>query len=176
MTDKLFPGATLPVFTLPALNADDTAGEIRIGGPDSRWRVLFVYRGLHCGVCKSYFTRLEALRPDFEAEGVELQAVSADTRDEAASFVEATGLSIPVGHAMTVDQMKRLGLYISPAFVNTDAVHPFPEPGLFVVDPEGRAHMIDIASAPFMRPDPDLVLRGVRMAKNDGYPVRGTLA
>lgn len=171
MSEKLSAGAVVPAITLPTVAGDPAP----IGGTASRWRVVFVYRGLHCGVCKSYLARLEGRSAEFEAEGIDLIAVSGDTREQAVTFAEAAGLTIPVAYGLSVEQMQALGLYISAPFVNTDAIRPFPEPGLFLVSPEGRAHMIEIPSSPFMRPDLDLVLRGAKMAKNDGYPVRGTM-
>ncbi len=43
--------------------------------------------------------------------------------------------------------------------------HRFPEPALFVVNPQGVLHLVDIANAPFLRPDLD----------RKAYPIRGTV-
>jgi hypothetical protein len=52
---------------------------------------------------------------------------------------------------------------------------PFPVPGLFVVNPEGRAHIIDVSNAPFARPDLDALLNGLKFIREKNYPIRGTL-
>jgi len=53
---------------------------------------------------------------------------------------------------------------------------PFPELGLFVVNPQGQAHIIDISNAPFARPDLEGILNGLKFIKERGYPIRGTAA
>jgi peroxiredoxin len=106
LSEKLSAGAIIPGIALPTI-----AGEpARIGGAASRWRIVFVYRGLHCGVCKSYLARLDDRRAEFEAEGIDLVAVSGDTREQATEFAEAANLTIPVAYGLSVDQMKALGL------------------------------------------------------------------
>ena len=51
----------------------------------------------------------------------------------------------------------------------------FSEPGLFVINPEGKAHVIDISNAPFARPDLAQVLNGIKFAREKKFPVRGTV-
>ena len=53
---------------------------------------------------------------------------------------------------------------------------PFSEPGVFVINEEGRLKMVDISNAPFLRPDLDMVLRGVTANQVEGYPFRGTFS
>ena len=52
-TKKLSSGSTLPEITLPLVNG----GEATLGKPDKKgnWRLVFVYRGRHCPVCKTIF-------------------------------------------------------------------------------------------------------------------------
>ena len=59
---------------------------------------------------------------------------------------------MPVAHDLSIEQMKSLGLYISTprAIPSRSAV---PGAGPFVVSPEGKAHIVEIANAPFIRPN-----------------------
>jgi hypothetical protein len=51
-----------------------------------------------------------------------------------------------------------------------------PEPGLFVINPQGPAHIVDISNAPFAPPDLKGVLNGLKFIRKRGYPIRGTAA
>lgn len=170
MTSKIPAGADLPVMTLPAVGG----GEVRLGGPRDGWQAIFVYRGLHCPICKTYLGKLEAKLDEFAALGAEVVAVSGDPKDKADAFASEVGLSMPVGYDMSVDQMRALGLYISTPRSDTETDRPFPEPGLFITTPEGKVQIVEIANAPFVRPDLDLVVRGLARGR-EGYPVRGTM-
>lgn len=67
-----------------------------------------------------------------------------------------------------------LGLYISAPRSPNETDRLFPEPGLFVVNPEGKAHIIDVSNAPFARPDLRGVLNGLKFIRERDYPIRGT--
>jgi peroxiredoxin len=45
--------------------------------------MIVVYRGLHCPVCKTYLGELESKLPEFEKRGVDVMAVSTDSRERA---------------------------------------------------------------------------------------------
>ena len=45
---------------------------------------------------------------------------------------------------------------------------------LFLVNPEGALHLVDIANAPFLRPDPDRLAGGLRFVIEENYPIRST--
>lgn len=47
----------------------------------------------------------------------------------------------PVGYGLTTHQMWQLGLSTSVPFSPQEADRPFPGRGLFVINPEGRAHI-----------------------------------
>ena len=103
-------------------------------------------------------------------------AVSADPQEKADADVAEFGWRFPVGYGLTIDQMRMLGLYISEPRSPPETDRPFAEPGLFVVNPEGKAQIIDISNAPFSRPELAGILRGVKLIQERNYPVRGTLA
>jgi len=171
MSEKLAAGGDLPEMTLPATGG----GEVRLGGKRDGWQAVFVYRGLHCPICKGYLGRLQEKLDAFTELGVEVVTVSGDPKDKAEKFVEEVGLTMPMGYDMSVEQMKALGLYVSAPRSDAETDRPFPEPGLFVTTDEGKLQIVEIANAPFIRPEIDLILRGLNAGKNNGYPARGTM-
>ena len=170
MSTKLPAGSALPEINLPTVGG----GTVRLGGAHDGWQAIFVYRGLHCPICKTYLGKLEQKLDEFKELGADVVAVSGDPKEKADAFVEEVGLSMPVAYDLSIDQMKSLGLYISMPRSDTETDRPFPEPGLFVTTPEGTVQIVEIANAPFVRPDLDLVVRGLSRGK-EGYPVRGTM-
>jgi peroxiredoxin len=167
---KLGAGADFPSFTLPKVGG----GEIKVGG-DGGWKVLVVYRGKHCPVCRTYLKTLNNLLEDYRAAGIDVAVVSGDAREKAETEVGEEGWRFPVGYGMSVPQMHVLGLYVSNPRTPPETDAQFPEPGLFVINPEGKAHVIDISNSPFTRPDLASVLNGIKMVRERNFPVRGTV-
>lgn len=171
MAQKLEAGATMPEFSVAKVGG----GEARIGGT-GRWQMLVVYRGKHCPLCKRYLGTLESLKDKYAEAGIEILAVSADPKEKAEPDVAEMKLTLPVGYGLSMAQMKALGLYVSEPRSPQETDRPFAEPGLFVVNPEGKVQILDISNAPFARPDLNGVLNGVTFVQSKGYPIRGTLA
>lgn len=170
MSKKLPAGADLPQIKLAAVGG----GEVALGGQGEKWQAIFVYRGLHCPICKTYLGKVEAKLGEFADMGAEVIAVSGDPKEKAEAFAEEVGLTMPVGYDLSVAQMRDLGLYISTPRSDTETDRPFPEPALFLTTPDGKVQIVEIANAPFVRPDLDLILRGLNRGK-EGYPIRGTM-
>jgi len=171
MSQKITAGGAMPDITLSTTDG----GQAELGGAGDRWKMVVVYRGVHCPICKSYTARVEALKDQFDELDTDIIFVSGDNAEKAKSFADEVGLKLPVAYDLSVDQMKQLGLYISdPRPTETD--RPFPEPGLFVVNEKGQAHIVDVSNAPFVRPEPELIIRGITHIKKNDYPIRGTLA
>ena len=171
LTQKLEAGGAVPVIAVSQVGG----GQIAIGNA-GRWQMVVVYRGKHCPICRTYLKGLDGLYDEFRATGTEVAAISGDPKEKAESEAAEEGWRFPVGYGLTTDQMRQLGLYISQPRSPQETDRPFPEPGLFVVNPEGRAHIIDISNAPFARPDLKGVLNGLKFIKERGYPIRGTAA
>jgi peroxiredoxin len=153
----------------------------RVGGGtlslanDPGWRLLVVYRGSHCGLCREYLAELNGMLDDFRQRGISVAAASADTRDKAEAEARDGRLRFPIAYDLSTDDMRRLGLYISPPQPG-EASRPFAEPALFVVNPEGRTQVIAVTNAPFSRPDLKTVLGGLRAAQDEHAPIHGTAA
>jgi peroxiredoxin len=168
---KLAAGTAFPKLAWPTVGGG-TLDFAAVSG----WRLLAVYRGKHCPLCKRYFKTLDGLLDEFKAAGVAVAAVSADPQEKAEADVAEQAWRFPVSYGLTIEQMRMLGLYISEPRSPQETDRPFAEPGLFLVNPGGNAQIIDISNAPFARPDLQMILNGVKTIIEKSYPVRGTHA
>ncbi|MDF1728096.1 MAG: peroxiredoxin-like family protein [Sulfitobacter sp.] len=171
---KLTAGQAFPENEVPRLGGGSLTLGKPEGGPD--WQLVVVYRGLHCPICKTYLAKLEDLQDEFAKTGVAIVAVSGDPEDKAQAMADEKGLTLPMGYGLSIPQMQALGLYVSDPRSPQETDQPFPEPGLFVINAEGRLQIVDISNAPFARPDLEGILKGIRFIRDKDYPVRGTHA
>jgi peroxiredoxin len=170
MSTKLESGAMFPQLTVPCAGGRT----IRLGGARRGWQLIVVYRGRHCPICSRYLAKLDGMAKRFAELDTEIIAVSADPCDRAEQAKTEWAIGFDIAYDLSLDAMRALGLYISaPA---DGAPHPFPEPALFAVNPEGRAQIIEIANAPFVRPDLETILSGLAFIREKNYPIRGTMA
>jgi len=170
--NKLLSGSQLPEITLSLIKGS----EVTLGQPHKKgnWQLTFVYRGLHCPLCKKYLQKLESLKTKFLAKGAEVVAVSGDPKDKAMQMVKSAKLSISVGYSLSIQQMKNLGLYISNPSSQEETDLPFPEPGMFAVNAEGKIHLIHVSNTPFNRSGLSELLETKECIKENDYPIRGT--
>ena len=169
MALKLEAGSPMPAITL----AKAGGGEVPIGNTGG-WQLIVVYRGKHCPICRRYLKSLDGLLEDFGAIGTAVVAVSGDPKEKAESEVAEEAWRFPVAYGLSPDQMHLLGLYISEPRSPEETDRPFPEPGLFAVNPAGQVHIVDISNAPFARPDLQGILNGLKFIQERNYPIRGT--
>ena len=169
MSEKIKSGGPLPELELPLAGG----GEVRLGGARDGWQMIVVYRGLHCPICKKYLGRLNGMAGDFNEIGIEVVTLSGDPEDKAETAKSEWALDIPVAYGLSTDQMKGWGLYISEPRPQ-ETGHQFPEPALFVINPDGNVHMAEVCNAPFIRPDLDTLLGGLKHVLANDYPIRGT--
>ena len=150
-------------------------GTLTLGAPRGGhdWQLVVVYRGLHCPLCKKYLAQLQEMEARFNAAGVDVVAVSGDPEDKAQAMADEKELSIAMGYDLSVEEMNRLGVYVSDPRSPKETDRPFPEPGLFVVNADGAIQMVDVSNAPFLRPDLEGVLRGITFVRENDYPIRG---
>ncbi len=163
-------GSRFPALDWPLVGG----GRLDLSTEDG-WRLLVVYRGKHCPICRKYLATLDGLATDFEAAGIRLAVVSADPREKAEAQVAEGGLKLRVAYDMTREQMRRLGLYVSEPRSPQETDRPFAEPAVFAINPDGRVQVVDVSNAPFSRPDLASLLSGLKFIREKDYPVRGTL-
>lgn len=164
-------GDSFPSLTWPKVGG----GELVLA--DERgWRMLVVYRGQHCPMCRKYLGGLNELVSAFQERDISVAAVSADSQAKAEHEAGEEGWRFPVAYDLPIDDMLRLGLYISEPESPKQTDRPFAEPALFVINPQGRTQVIAVTNAPFSRPDLAVVLEGLKSAQDDHAPIHGTAA
>lgn len=173
-TPKIHPGAPFP-----ALEATDIQGHRRdLSKPREGYdsMMVVVYRGRHCPLCTKYLNALEGFRSRLAELGIDLAAVSGDSAEQLEEHLGRLKVGFPLYHGLTEAQMQRLGVFISNPRSPKETDHPFAEPGVFVVNPQGRVLVVDVSNNPFVRPDLETLVSGldwIRRPEND-YPIRGT--
>ena len=136
--------------------------------------MLVVYRGLHCPICKKYLGQINDMKADFDKLNVQIVAVSTDPKEKAEKFASQLGLDFEVAYGLSIDQARDLGLYISSPMSSAETDRPFAEPGMFLIRPDGGLHFSEVSSAPFCRPDLEMIKMGIGVIQEKNYPARGT--
>ncbi|QBG36888.1 peroxiredoxin-like family protein [Litorilituus sediminis] len=172
-TNKLHAGSYFPNIEAKLLNGDVKTLSTPENGLD--WQMVVVYRGQHCPLCTKYLNQLESAKSLLAQTGVDLIAVSGDSKEQLASHMERLDVSFPIAYGLTVEQMQKLGLYISDPRSPQETDHPFAEPGLFVVNRDGKVQVVDISNNPFVRPELQSLISGLGWIRNpdNNYPIRG---
>lgn len=137
------------------------------------FEMIVFYRGLHCPICKTYLSNLEAKLPEFTSRGVDVIAVSTDSRERAERAKAEWGLgNVRIGCELTIAGARAWDLYISRA-IREGEPPEFNEPGLFLTKPDGTLFFASRGSAPWARPPLDQMLRGIDLAMERKMPARG---
>lgn len=169
---KLSAASKFPEINVKLLNGE--SHELGQSTGADRWKLIVVYRGLHCPLCAKYLAQLEEMAGEFNEAGADIITVSGDGLAKAEEQAQKGSLTIPLAYGLTTKQMTEMGLYVSNPRSPEETDQPFPEPGLFVLTPDRAIQIIDISNAPFSRPDLPAILRGLNFARTKGYPIRGT--
>lgn len=172
---KLAAGHSFPDLQVPTLAGKQvTLGQPR---PDSGadWQMVVVYRGRHCPFCTKYLNHLEKFKAELEGLGIDIIAVSADSRNQLEDHLSSLNISFPIAYGLTEEQMQALGLYISLPRSENETDHNFAESGLFVIDGDGNIQIITLSNNPFVRPELPTLVAGLKWIRENHYPIRGTL-
>ncbi|WP_340679076.1 redoxin domain-containing protein [Paraglaciecola sp.] len=181
---RIIPSETLPTMMLKTV--ESSTHEISQTTSTAHWKLVVVYRGLHCPMCKQYLVKLQNDYQGFVDAGIDLVAISADSKVKAAQMIKQDcKLEFPIAYGMSVTQMRQLNLYLSKRINGEDAEAIFPEPAVFILQPKGLLHTLNISNAPYMRPAADSLLSTIQYLKLSGenrhdsyggdiYPIRGT--
>ena len=171
-TPKLQAGSTFPDINITMLNGDTKSLGRSENGHD--WKLVVIYRGQHCPICTKYLNQLETVKQSFYDAGVDIVAVSADSKEQLEGHLEKIDIDFPIAYGLTIDQMNTLGVYISDPRSEKETDHPFAEPATFVINADGNIQIIDISNAPFSRPELTSLADGLRFIRENDYPIRGT--
>src|SRR5689334_8101951 len=102
----------------------------------ARFSMVVFFRGLHCPVCASQLRELERGLDELERRGVEVVAISGETRERTQELHGAWRLEhLPLGYGLTETQMRSWGLFLSRGLEGEPAL--FNEPALFLIAPDG---------------------------------------
>lgn len=167
----------LPSKKAPELAFDTVDGQrwVLAERTPETFSLVVVYRGLHCPLCKKQLRELQDLRGKFADQGVEIVAVSTDTRERAVQTKDEWGLdSLTLGHSLDFDMVRSWGMFISSGL--EDEPEKFAEPGLFLVKPDGTLYFAAVQNMPFARPHLKDLLSAVESVVESDYPARGDLA
>lgn len=168
ITTKFEAGATFPDFSWQSV-ADEAVTPASASG----WRLLVIYRGKHCPLCKQYLTTLNGMQKDFAEAGISVWALSSDPLDRAKEEASQNGWTLPILAGLSEDEMRTVGLYISSPRSPEETDRNFAEPATFVINPDGKVQIVEVSNAPFARPDLKGLLDGIRFVMAKNYPVRG---
>ena len=171
----LIPRQPVPSLSVPVVGggvwtlADQT--------PENFTLVVF-YRGLHCPICSTYLGTLNERIAAFETRGVTVAVLSADSEERAVEAREKWGLDkLTVGYGLSLEKAREWGLYISTSRGKTSSGHleptQFPEPGLFLVRPDGTLYFGTVQTMPFARPRFEDILPALDFVLKNDYPARG---
>lgn len=163
----------------PSLKVNSQRDElVDIGRPSGNagWQMVVVYRGQHCPLCTKYLNQLSDYRQRLLDTGIDIAAVSGDSKEQLGRHLEKLDVNFPLYYGMTIEQMRSLGLYISIPRSEQETDHNFAEPGLFVINTDGNVQLVDISNGPFARPDLEVFVSGLEWIRNpeNNYPIRGT--
>jgi len=164
------PRLSLPGLDLPIVGG----GRYSLAAEQpSAFKMIVVYRGLHCPICKTYLRDLDAKLPEFEAAGVSAVAVTSDSADRAGKAKAEWGIpNLRVAYDMPIELGRKWGLFVSRAISDKEPAE-FLEPGLFLVRPDDTLYAASVQTMPFARPNFSEVLGAIQFVTKIGYPARG---
>ena len=166
---KLIPNMKVPALELELLHGQPWSTEKN----SNHYTLLIVYRGYHCPLCRSYLQDFQELQTQFNDLGVELIAVSADSRMRAKRSRDEWAVEkLAIGYGLTEEDMRRWNLFASQAIKDGEP-DLFAEPALFLIRSDSTLFYASYSSMPFARPRPEDVLEMIRFVEKNGYPARG---
>lgn len=170
---QIIPGQPFPELTLPKVGGGTlTLSKAQPG----RMLMLDIYRGLHCPRCKAHLEQIASSLADFDAAAIDVAAASTDPADRAKQAASQWALSqIPLAYDLSIDQARTLGLPVSQSISDKETSR-FAEPGIFFIRDDGTLYGSIIQTFPFARPSAADLAEIGKIAKERGYPPRGTLA
>lgn len=171
---KIDAGSKFPDITVPRFGG----GKVTLGKPSAPfdWKMVVVYRGKHCPLCTAQLKELNDDLQTLNELGVDVVAVSGDPLEKVEVQMKEVAPKFTVGYDLSIEDMKKLGLYISDPRSPEETDQPFAEPGIFIINGDGNVQILNISNAPFSRPSFKSLAGGIKFVRNpdNNYPIRGT--
>jgi hypothetical protein len=173
----------IPRQPVPALSVDLVGGgswSLADQRPQN-FTLLNFYRGRHCPQCQKQLVDLNSKIDEFANRGVEVIALSADSRERAEDAKSAWQLDrLTVGYGLPLRKAREWGLFISLSRGKTslgiEEPFLFSEPGLFLVRPDGTLFASIVQTMPFVRMYLGELLTALDSIIKNDYPPRGNIA
>jgi len=169
LNSKPFAGEPLPDFSATRLDGST----LHFRGSNGGWFLLVVYRGKHCGRCKKYLNKLQMMQIDWRAAGFDILVVSADSVEKAQSDVDEFGWTFDLACELSVEDMQKMGLYISDPLSPEETDRQFAEPAVFCIRPDNTVQITAVSNGPSARPDLEELLDGMQFTIKHEKPARG---
>jgi peroxiredoxin len=171
----LIPRQAVPSLRTPTLAHGDF--DIATENPE-HFTLIAAYRGLHCPLCAKSLIELGRLLPEYAHRGVNVIALSSDTRERAEAMSAKIGApNLRFGYGLDLVTARAWGLYISTSrgttSIGIEEPDRFAEPGVFLVRPDGTLYYGSTQTMPFARPHFDELLLAIDFAIEKNYPARG---
>lgn len=164
-----------PRMPVPPLGIESLDGDVwRLGDkkPEHFTLVAF-YCGFHSLNCKGYIRDLDGRINDFRNRGVEVIAISGDSRSKAEQSKQEWGLrQVKLGYGLTIPQARQWGLYVSTGMEPSEP-REFAEPALFLVSRDGTLYASSVNTMPFARPSLGELSAALDFIIEKNYPARG---
>ena len=139
------------------------------------WTLIAFYRGLHCPGCQAYLRQMDREVDNFRRIGVQLIAISGDTRERAEQAQREWKLeNLTIGHGLAVESMSDWGLFLSKG-ISEHEPELFSEPGLFVIKPDSSVYYVAVNSMTFGRPHMSEMLKALEVKISQDAPARGEI-
>jgi len=137
------------------------------------FNLIIFYRGLHCPVCKTYLEELNTLIKDYEERGVNVIAISSNTKELAEKTVENWDIDkVTIGYDFPIEEARKWDLYVSEG-INDKEPAEFVEPAIFLVRPDQTLYASSVQTMPFARPKLKELLKSIDFVLDKDYPARG---
>jgi peroxiredoxin len=163
---------TPPVQELDVATVDGERFRLSECSPNAFTMIVF-YRGFPFPICKPYLREMDHKLDEFASRGVDVIAVSTDTKERAARSREEWELGrLPVGYGLEIATARGWRLFISRGIKEPEPAE-FAEPGLFLVRPGGTLYSVAVQSMPFARPHFSDVLAAIDYTIKNNYRPRG---
>jgi hypothetical protein len=158
---RIVPGTQVPKLDVALVGGGRWTLEERAG---ERFAVIEFYRGLHCPRCARRLKEIDTRLDELAQHGATFFALSTDTRERARQSVADWDLAnLDIGYGISLDDARGWGLAISESIAEKD------------VRPDGELYLSFITTAPFLRPDYDMLMECLEFTIRRDYPARGTL-
>lgn len=114
--------------------------------------ILIFYRGYFCGICQNQLQELETWRPQFEALGAQMVAISTDSRD----YAERARVNLGLGYRVLSDDKLKLLKMLDhkESYGDGSNIH---NPAIYIVDQEGIIRYAYFGTDAADRPEPENV-------------------